>query len=147
MGVENGKSKMKVAIILLAFCATDYCRKCDTFGVGWTQCATQYDGNGCIMDKVCIKTGSEECPRNCDPRQYLQCGDFCVPLSFDNDGNACEEQFCWPDCDYDYETECWNGDDENGCSKGNSCVKNEDVLDTCDYVYDYYGEYGDYGGW
>ena len=76
---------MKVAITFLAFCATlalagkdckppppnasyatgidgrpcpDFCRKCDTFGVGWTQCATIYDDNGCIMDKVCVQTGS-----------------------------------------------------------------------------------------
>ena len=88
-----------------------------------------------------------ECPSACNPRQYHQCDNFCMPLSFDNDGNACKEQFCWPDCDYDTQTECWNGDDENGCSKGISCVKNEDVQDSCDYVYDYYGEYGDYGGW
>ena len=91
---------------------------------------------------------TEECPTGCNPRQYHTCEDkWCEPLSFDNDGNACKEQFCWPDCDDETQTECWHGDDENGCSKGSFCVKNEDVQDTCDYVYDYYGDLGDDGGW
>ena len=68
---------------------------------------------------------------------------YCKRLSSDNDGNECSQQFCWPDCDDETETECWNGQDDNGCDKGSFCVKNEDVIEKCDFAYDYYGEYGD----
>merc|ERR1739848_157985 len=111
----------------------NFCMGCDHSDThGWgTTCASTYDSNGCLTDRFCIPHGSDEkCPTMCNPRTDMKCHwgptdeqGYCKRLSSDNDGNECSQQFCWPDCNDETETECWNGQDDNGCDKGSFCVK------------------------
>ena len=115
-----------------------YCRE----DIGEVQCPVYEDELGCKPEAACTQRtktsdgkewcpSTSVCPKQCAVYQKLchyedkdrrgcNVEDVCVSIDTDNEGNACDMDWCPPICTADQRLK-ESGDDENGCRRSPYC--------------------------